>query len=123
MKHLIRAAAALVLTLALGVPAFAHGTNAHVRGVVTQVTAKSVTVQLADNTTKTLTLSAKTTFERAGKPAAMTDLQRWATALSSTCRRIPARRSKCRSARRPRPRQSSAARSRSRTALEGRRNS
>lgn len=74
MKHIIRTAAA-VLTLALAVPAFAHGTNAHVRGVVTQVTAKSVTVQLADNTTKTLTLSAKTTFERAGKAAAMTDLK------------------------------------------------
>ena len=57
MKQLTRAAAALVLVLAFCVPAFAHGTNAHVRGVVTQVTAKSVTVQLADNTTKTLTLN------------------------------------------------------------------
>ena len=75
MKHLIRAAAALALTLALGVPAFAHGTNAHVRGVVTQVSAQSITVQLANNTTKTLTVSVKTTFERAGKPAAMTDLK------------------------------------------------
>ena len=75
MKHLTRATIALVLGLAFCVPVFAHGTNDHVRGVVTQVTAKSITVQLADNTTKTLTLSAKTTFARAGKPAAMTDLK------------------------------------------------
>jgi hypothetical protein len=75
MKQIARAAAALVLALAFCVPTFAHGTNAHVRGVVTQVTAKSVTVQQADNTTKTLTFNAKTTFERAGKPAAMTDLK------------------------------------------------
>ena len=75
MKHFTRAAAALVLALALGVPAFAHGNNAHVRGVVTQVSAQSVTVQLADNTTKTLKLSAKTTFLRAGKPAALTDVK------------------------------------------------
>jgi hypothetical protein len=75
MKQLARASAALVLSLAVCVPAFAHGTNAHVRGVVTQLTAKSVTVQTADNTTKTLTFSAKTTFERSGKPAAMGDLK------------------------------------------------
>lgn len=75
MKQLTRATIALVLGLAFCVPVFAHGTNDHVRGVVTQVTAKSVTVQLADNTTKTLTFSAKTTFARAGKPAAMTDLK------------------------------------------------
>jgi hypothetical protein len=75
MKHLALAAITFALGLAIVAPVFAHGTNAHVRGVVTQVTAKSVTVQLADNTTKTLTLNAKTTFERAGKPAAMTDLK------------------------------------------------
>lgn len=75
MKHLIRAAAALVLALALSVPAFAHGNNAHVRGVVTQVSAQSITVQLANNTTKTLTVSAKTTFLRAGKAAAMSDVK------------------------------------------------
>ena len=82
MKQLTRAAAALVLALAFCVPAFAHGTNAHVRGVVTQVTAKSVTVQLADNTTKTLTLNAKTTFERI--PA----LQRYTTLLAGPERAV-----------------------------------
>src|SRR5882672_7072595 len=73
MKYLTIAAAVLTLGLALGATAFAHGNNAHVRGVVTQVSAQSITVQLADKTTKTLTVNAKTTFERAGKAAAMTD--------------------------------------------------
>src|SRR3954467_10087862 len=75
MKQLARASAPLVLRLGVFLPPLAHGPNAHLPGVVTQVTAKSVTVQMADNTTKTLTLNAKTTFERAGKPAAMTDLK------------------------------------------------
>ena len=75
MKHLTITAVALTLALASGAPAFAHGNNAHVRGVVTQVSAQSITVQLADKTAKTLTINAKTTFERAGKPAAMTDLK------------------------------------------------
>lgn len=74
MKHMT-AAAVLMIGLALGATAFAHGNNAHVRGVVTQVSAQSITVQLANNTSKTLTLSPKTTFERAGKPAAMTDVK------------------------------------------------
>jgi hypothetical protein len=75
MKHLTIAAVALALLLASGAPAFAHGNNAHVRGVVTQVSAQSITVELADKTTKTLTVNAKTTFERAGKAAAMTDVK------------------------------------------------
>jgi hypothetical protein len=75
MKHFTLAVAVLALGLAAGVPAFAHGNNDHVRGVVTQVSAQSITVQLADNTTKTLTLSPKTTFLRSGKPAALTDVK------------------------------------------------
>jgi hypothetical protein len=75
MKHLTITAVVLTLLLALGTPAFAHGNNAHVRGVVTQVSAQSITVELADKTTKTLTVNAKTTFERAGKAAAMTDVK------------------------------------------------
>ena len=75
MKHLTIAAAVLAMVLALGVPAFAHGNNVHVRGVVTQISAQSITVQLANKTTKTLTLNAKTTFERAGKPAAKSDVK------------------------------------------------
>jgi exosome complex RNA-binding protein Rrp4 len=68
-------AVVFVLIWALGTAAFAHGNNDHVRGVVTQISAQSITVQLANKTSKTLTLSAKTTFERAGKPAGMNDLK------------------------------------------------
>ena len=75
MKHLTIIAVALALGLTSVAPAFAHGNNDHVRGVVTQVSAQSITVQLADKTAKTLTINAKTTFGRAGKPAAMTDVK------------------------------------------------
>jgi len=75
MKHVTIAAAVFALGLALGATVFAHGNNTHVRGVVTQVSAQSITVQLANNTSKTVTLSPKTTFARAGKPASMTDLK------------------------------------------------
>lgn len=79
MKHITIAVLALVfafvLGLAPGARVFAHGNNVHIRGVVTQVSAQSITVQQANNTTKTLTINAKTTFERGGKPAAMGDLK------------------------------------------------
>jgi hypothetical protein len=39
------------------------------------VSAQSVTVQLADKTTKTLTISAKTEFESAGKPGHLADVK------------------------------------------------
>src|SRR5262249_3876426 len=68
-----------VLTFALllfaATMAFAHGNNDHVRGVVTQMSAQSITVELADKTTKTLTLGAKTTFEKSGKAAKMDELK------------------------------------------------
>jgi hypothetical protein len=63
-----------VLVLA-SVPAFAHGGNEHVRGVVTQVSAQSVIVQTAPNVTKTLTLSDKTTFKKGSKSARLADLK------------------------------------------------
>jgi hypothetical protein len=75
MKHLTIAALVLALGLVLGVPAFAHGNNVHVRGVVTQISAQSITVQLANKTSKTLALNVRTTFERAGRPAVMGDLK------------------------------------------------
>jgi Domain of unknown function (DUF5666) len=75
MKHLTIAAVVLALGLSSGASAFAHGNNTHVKGVVTQVSAQSITVQLPDKTTKTLTVNAKTTFERAGKAAAVTDVK------------------------------------------------
>lgn len=66
---------AFVLSLLVTVSAAAHGNNAHVRGVVTQVSATSITVQQADNTAKTLTLSPKTTFLKAAKAAAAADVK------------------------------------------------
>ena len=72
MKHLTTLATAIVLA---GTIAFAHGTNEHVRGVVTQVSAQSITVQTADKATKTLTLTDKTTFQRAGKSALLADVK------------------------------------------------
>jgi ribosomal protein S1 len=74
MKHLT-IAAVFALSLSFGATALAHGNNAHVRGVVTQISAQTITVQLANNTSKTLTLSPKTSFERGGKPASMNDLK------------------------------------------------
>lgn len=72
MKQLL---SALALVLAVGAGALAHNGNDHVRGVVTAVSAQSVTVQLPDKTTKTLTISPKTEFETAGKPAHLADVK------------------------------------------------
>ena len=72
MKQLL-SIIALVFTISAG--ALAHNGNDHVRGTVTQVSAQSVTVQLADKTSKTLTISAKTEFETAGKPGHLVDIK------------------------------------------------
>lgn len=61
--------------LVAGTLAFAHGDNDHIRGVVTQISATSVTVQTPDKATKTLTLTNKTTFEKSGKPSQLSDLK------------------------------------------------
>ena len=53
----------------------AHGGNDHIRGVVTNISAQSVTVQTADKATKTVSLTAKTTFQLAGKTAHLADLK------------------------------------------------
>jgi len=71
MKRLIALVGAFTLA---GTVAFAHGGNEHVRGVVTQISAQSVTVQTADKATKTLTLTDKTTLKQAGKVALLSDL-------------------------------------------------
>jgi phosphate/sulfate permease len=72
MKQLSAIVVSIVLA---GTIAFAHGGNDHVRGVVTQVSAQSITVQTADKATKTLTLTDKTTFKRAGKTAHLADVK------------------------------------------------
>jgi hypothetical protein len=71
MKRLIALIGAVTL---IGTVAFAHGGNEHVRGVVTQVSAQSVTVRTADKATKTLTLTDKTALKQAGKAAQLSDL-------------------------------------------------
>jgi len=72
MKRLITLAASIVLAATV---VFAHEGNEHVRGVVTQISAQSITVQTAPKTTKTLTLSDKTTFKQGGKAARLADLK------------------------------------------------
>ena len=69
-----RIALLVVAILTLSVAAFAHGGNEHVRGVVTEVTAKSITVQVG-KATQTLTLSEKTVYKQAGKAARFADLK------------------------------------------------
>jgi hypothetical protein len=72
MKRLIT----LVLSfVAIGAALSAHEGNEHVRGVVTQISAQSVTVQTAPKVTKTLTLSDKTTFKQAGKVVHLADIK------------------------------------------------
>src|ERR1700680_3681851 len=71
MRRLLTPAALLIVA---GTVAFAHGGNEHVRGVVTKISAQSITVQTADKATKTLTLTDKTTFKQAGKATQLSDL-------------------------------------------------
>ena len=72
MKQLL---SVIALVLAVSAGALAHNGNEHVRGVVTSVSAQSVTIQLADKSTKTLSISAKTEFENSGKPAHLADVK------------------------------------------------
>ena len=72
MKRLIILIASLGIA---GTALFAHEGNEHVRGVVTQISPQSVTVQTAPKVTKTLTISDKTTFKQGGKAAHLADLK------------------------------------------------
>ena len=72
MKQLL---SVIALVLAVSAGALAHNGNEHVRGVITAVSAQSVTVQLPDKSTKTLSISAKTEFETSGKPAHLADVK------------------------------------------------
>jgi hypothetical protein len=53
----------------------AHGDADHVRGTISAMSAKSITVQTTEKTTAILTLTTKTTFVRGGKPAHLADLK------------------------------------------------
>ena len=70
-----RLAAIVAMVLIAGTLAWAHDNNDHVRGVVTAISAESVTVQTPDKAQKTLVLNSKTTFEKSGKPALVGDLK------------------------------------------------
>jgi hypothetical protein len=64
----------VVAMLAISFGAFAHEGNEHVRGVVTEISAQSITVQVGKET-KTLTLSNKTTYKQGGKAAHFADVK------------------------------------------------
>jgi hypothetical protein len=53
----------------------AHEGNEHVRGVVTQLSPQSITVQTTGKKATTLKVTAKTTFQLAGKAATLADLK------------------------------------------------
>ena len=58
-----------------GALVLAHEGNEHVRGVVTQLSPQSITVQTTGKKTTTLKVTAKTTFQLAGKAATLADLK------------------------------------------------
>jgi ribosomal protein S1 len=67
--------AALAAALTMGAVLYAHGGNDHVRGIVTQISPQSIVVQTTGKTTRTLTVTEKTTFKRGTKEAHLTDLK------------------------------------------------
>src|SRR5262245_14028798 len=71
MKRLSLLVAAI---LAISLAAFAHEGNEHVRGVVTEISAQSITVQVW-KATRTLTVSDKTTYKQGGKAAHLADVK------------------------------------------------
>jgi ribosomal protein S1 len=76
MNRLTTLALTLLLTGSVAAaPLLAHNGNEHVRGVVTQVSAQSITVQTTAKATRTLTLSQKTVFKQAGKDVHLADLK------------------------------------------------
>jgi hypothetical protein len=67
---------ALVTAFALvGAVLAAHGDYDHIRGIVTNLTATSVSIETPQKATKTVTFDEKTTFERSGKAAKLADLK------------------------------------------------
>jgi len=58
-----------------GALVLAHEGNEHVRGVVTQVSPQAITLQTTGKKTTTLKVTAKTTFQIAGKTATLADLK------------------------------------------------
>jgi len=65
----------LISFIVSGALVLAHEGNEHVRGVVTQLSPQSIAVQTTDKKTAILRVTAKTTFQLAGKPATLADLK------------------------------------------------
>ena len=65
----------LISFIVSGALVLAHEGNEHVRGVVTELSPKSIVVQTTDKKTAILGVTAKTTFQLAGKPATLADLK------------------------------------------------
>ena len=72
MKRIISFAVALLVASTL---VRAHGVNEHVRGVVTEVTPKTITVKVDEKTTKSLTITSKTTVQQNGKTVTLADVK------------------------------------------------
>jgi hypothetical protein len=70
-----RWAARLALFAFFGAVAFAHGGYDHVRGVVTKISAQSISLQVADNSIRTLTLTDKTSVQQGTSPAKVADIK------------------------------------------------
>jgi hypothetical protein len=71
-KRLIVCAYALLIAAAT---LTAHGANEHVRGVVTEIAAKAITVRIDEKTTKSYTITDKTTVQQSGKAARLVDVK------------------------------------------------
>jgi hypothetical protein len=61
--------------LVAGTSLMAHGDNDHVRGTVSAIAPKSITVQTTEKATMVLALTPKTTFVKSGKAAHLADLR------------------------------------------------
>ncbi len=76
MKLAISTVVTLVAALVVsGTLLTAHEGNEHVRGVVTAVSGNAITVQTATKAARTITITDKTAFKRAGKDAHLSDLK------------------------------------------------
>jgi hypothetical protein len=70
-----RIALTLAAVLALAPLALAHNGVEHLRGTVTQISAKSITIQTQEKQTKTIALLSDTTFDKSGAAAALKDVK------------------------------------------------
>ena len=70
-----RFAFALIALFSLSELALAHKGVEHIRGTITQVTDKAITIQIAGKQTATVALLADTTFAKSGVTATLKDVK------------------------------------------------